>query len=390
VISATTSKGLTGKGVFDVAIVDPAVAFNRAWISNNTTEGITVFSDLLTDEWGQTDTFIERHQADQRQISNDNSILGSIFQSLTFARTAAEFEMNRLLGSDPSNPRLGQMRTLAGYVYLALAENFCSGVPLDDPNTGLTTSQLLSAATTRFGEAIGGPNSASYTGLARVGLARAQLYQGDRAGAAATAALVPPGFTFAATDLGDPAYTNIVYALNTQQHRLSVSSLEGTNGLPFRSSDPRVSWALGGLGFNAISQYYILLNYTSPTAPIMIATGTEARLIESEAALGNGDAGTFITILNSLRAGALAPVVDPGTPAARIDLLFSERAFWMFGTGHRLGDLRRLIAQYGRSASSVFPVGAYPIGGTYGTDANLPVPASARGASYSGCTDRSS
>jgi len=46
----------------------------------------------------------------------------------------------------------------------------------------------------------------------------------------------------------------------------------------------------------------------------------------------------------------LAALTDPGTAEARVDLLFRERAFWFFLTGHRQGDLRRLIRQYGRFA----------------------------------------
>ena len=55
----------------------------------------------------------------------------------------------------------------------------------------------------------------------------------------------------------------------------------------------------------------------------------------------------------------------------RIDLLFRERAFWLFGTGHRLGDLRRLVKHYGRDAESVFPSGAYHLGGKYDTATSL-------------------
>ena len=55
----------------------------------------------------------------------------------------------------------------------------------------------------------------------------------------------------------------------------------------------------------------------------------------------------------------LAPLTDPGTQAARVDLLFRERAFWMFGTGHRLGDMRRLVRQYSRAADTIYPRGAY-------------------------------
>jgi len=73
----------------------------------------------------------------------------------------------------------------------------------------------------------------------------------------------------------------------------------------------------------------------------------------------------------------LTPLTDPGaTPdtAARTNLTFRERAFWMYATGHRLGDLRRLVRQYGRGKETVFPTGTFFKGGVYGTDVTLPVP----------------
>ena len=70
----------------------------------------------------------------------------------------------------------------------------------------------------------------------------------------------------------------------------------------------------------------------------------------------------------------LGPLADPGVAAARVDLLFRERAFWLFGRGHRVGDLRRLIRQYGRPAESVFPTGDWRSGSPYGTQVAFPVP----------------
>jgi hypothetical protein len=43
-------------------------------------------------------------------------------------------------------------------------------------------------------------------------------------------------------------------------------------------------------------------------------------------------------------------------------------------TSHRLGDMRRLIREYGRHKNTVFPVGISPNGGTFGTDVSLPIP----------------
>ena len=60
--------------------------------------------------------------------------------------------------------------------------------------------------------------------------------------------------------------------------------------------------------------------------------------------------------------------------------MFRERAFWLYLSGHRLGDLRRMVRQYGRSADAVFPGGGgkpYIIngnnkGGVFGNEVNLP------------------
>ena len=84
----------------------------------------------------------------------------------------------------------------------------------------------------------------------------------------------------------------------------------------------------------------------------------------------------YLATLNAARAtkAGLSPLTDPGTAAARVDMLFRERAFWMYFTSHRLGDMRRLIRQYGRGTETVFPTGPYLHGGVYGTEVVL-VPA---------------
>ena len=85
----------------------------------------------------------------------------------------------------------------------------------------------------------------------------------------------------------------------------------------------------------------------------------------------------------------LAPLADPGTAAARVDLTFRERAFWLFFQGHRLGDLRRLIRQYGRSQDTVFPIGPYKNNGSFGTDVNVAVPSGEdNNPNFHGCLDR--
>ena len=85
--------------------------------------------------------------------------------------------------------------------------------------------------------------------------------------------------------------------------------------------------------------------------------------------------GPWLATLNALRAGAeLPPLEDPGNRDARVRMLFEERGRWLFGTGHRHGDLRRMVRQYGFSQEQVFPTGTFFKGGAYGTDVNFPIP----------------
>jgi hypothetical protein len=128
------------------------------------------------------------------------------------------------------------------------------------------------------------------------------------------------------------------------------------------------------------------MKYPDRATPATIADGVEARLIEAEAALKGGNAAGALATLNALRsdgallalrgypAGSLPPLTLQVGTAGQVDQLFKERAYWLFLTSHRIGDLRRLIWQYGRAANSVFPTGPYFKGGNYGTDVNSPVP----------------
>jgi len=172
----------------------------------------------------------------------------------------------------------------------------------------------------------------------------------------------------------------------------SVSDEEGGTGLPYRSAeDPRVPYFdEESPGLDNTTPQFTLLKYPEASASVVLADGIEARLIEAEALLQATDLDGMTTILSDLRAGQdLDPLAQPGTQDDAEDLLFSERAFWMFATGHRLGDMRRLIRQYGRSAEDVFPGGSYIKGGSYGDDVNLPMPQEeGNNPNFNGCLDR--
>jgi len=106
------------------------------------------------------------------------------------------------------------------------------------------------------------------------------------------------------------------------------------------------------------------------------------------------------TILNSLRTvrplsianyavPAMGTLAVPGSKAAAEALFFREKAFWTYGRGQRLPDLRRMIRIYGYTQDKVFPTGQYFKGGVYGTDVNLPIPSREQANPlFSACLDR--
>ena len=158
-----------------------------------------------------------------------------------------------------------------------------------------------------------------------------------------------------------------------------MSDHEGTNGLDFASAaDPRVPVTAPRPSRNdGVTPMVVALKYPTIDAPIPMVTGVEARLIEAEAALQANDVATWLQKLNDARATEpdLTPLTDPGDQTSRVDVTFRERAFWMYLTAHRLGDLRRLVRQYGRGKEAVYPTGAYHKQSlTRGTQATLIVP----------------
>ena len=88
----------------------------------------------------------------------------------------------------------------------------------------------------------------------------------------------------------------------------------------------------------------------------------------------------------------MAALPAPANHAAAIALFFREKAFWEFGRGFRLGDLRRMIRDYGYAAdgSQNFPIGPHYKGGVFGADLNLPVTTDEQvgNPNFTACIDR--
>jgi hypothetical protein len=319
-------------------------------------------------------------------------------QSLTFneygpigmhrVRTETEQAIDARLEFAPTpRARIGQLFATKGLAELFLGETSCNGTPLTDIKGStpvfsgpLTSDSILRVAISSFDSAlVYAADSARVLNLAKVGRGRALLNRGQYAQAAAAVTGVPTNYVYnAEATLAVANQINLIWNANNLK-TATVIDREGNNGLNFVSAaDPRVPTAANGVGTDGVTNVFIFTKYSGQASPIPMVTGIEARLIESEAALqanrnDTSPTGTgWLGILNTLRATAItpamAPLADPGSFNARVDLLFRERAFWLYGTGHRMGDLRRLLRQYGRAEAQTWPKGPYKAGVNYGDE----------------------
>jgi hypothetical protein len=388
--------------------------FGQAFAGNNGgTEGLALTYGLMSDEFFSGDTFGTRMDYDQRNTALDNSTLLGTFRAIQTARLGAHRAIDAITAvgatTEADDPRFGAMYNRIGMMFLLTAQGYCSGIPFSsvtggvvNPGLQLTTQEMLDSADFYFDRALAanaGTGAINHT-IATFMKARILMYRdpADYAGAAALVAGIPTSFRgLQEHSTANGNNENGIYVFNTQNERWTIAHQEGTNGLGFRSldgtgagvdpllADPRVPWkrdpdpaATGGLdmAFDNVTPQYDLLIYTARDNPSAFVKGEEARLIEAEALLDADDFAGWLAKLNELRAGVtgLAPLADPGTADGRVTLMFRERAFWLFATGNRLGDMRRMIRQYGRTAETVFPTGTHHKGPEYGTDVNFPVP----------------
>ena len=369
-------------------------------------DGHILLSGLMSDEFVLSTTPPTEQEVDQRRVFENNSTLSDLFLNMQRARTAAELAANalqRLSVLPDSEPGIPEMHSLAGYTYLFFGESFCSGVPFSrlDGDTliyglPLTTEQVFDTALARFDTALAHPglgqDDGTVTNLAAIGRARALLDLGLFSDAADAVADVPTEYQYVTEHAESPLkLQNAIWSYG-DGGLWSVSDVEGGVGLPYLTAeDPRVPFFdTEDVGLDGSTPQFTLLKYDTPGSSVVVADGIEARLIEAEALLHpNGFAGVT-NALNALRQTiGLGNLPQASSRDVAIDQLFSERAFWMFATGHRLGDMRRLIRQYGRAPDDVFPTGTYLKGGDYGEDVNLPIPITNRNNPNSnGCIDR--
>ena len=365
--------------------------------------GLNIATGLVTDEMlsarGGTEHMDSR--AVNEAVFPASSVWGLFGQANTQIIRAIRAVKEFVPDGATKVSQVAELYMLQGFTYILAGEAYCNGVPVGfvedeaNPTTQIVTNaQLFDMAIANFDTALttAAATDTKIRNAALVGKARALVDQKKYSDGAALLGPVTTDYVYNAL-FSNTTIINDVYDWMFATPNFGPSDKEGGVGLDYVSSkDPRIKVdATKTRPGQDGTPIWVQQMFTTGNAPVPLATGIEARLIEAEALLASGDATGWLNKLNVARATltGLAPLTDPGTAAARVDLLFRERAFWMYFTSHRIGDMRRLVRQYGRAQNTVFPSGNYFKGGVYGTDVNLP-PAQAErnNPDYKGCADR--
>ena len=386
-------------------------------------ESSWMFGGLLADEWSTSSTFIQNDETDQRVIKEDNGTITTQLRNLYRVRTRANESIAALTIAQPTlRALISEMYLARGFAEMQLALDFCNGIPISNGNASppvdgppLSNQQVFALAAASLDSAILFANGTDAQSVlmnrsAKVVRARVALALNDFATAGTLVTGLPTAFAYTHT-FSLTTSSNTLWGQGFSARRYSVGdSVEGnkrdifvTNAIPFSSAkDPRLPVTIPTTG--AINGQDGL-TYTRTTGmwlqltPVDVVNGIDARMVEAEVALKGGNTTQWLAIHNALRAAppklgeiqpaAMPALVDPGTTEGRISLHFREKAFWTFSRGHRLGDMRRLIRQYGRTELNTFPQGVHYKGGSYFKDMNLPIVTDERNnPNFKGCTDR--
>ena len=304
-----------------------------------------------------------------------NNQTPGIYNPLSTARWGADHALTNLTTwTDAEVPDrqalIARAATYSGFAYSMIGMSFCSAA--FDLGPEVQQAAIFPLAEAKFTTAIAAAQASQSTDLlnaAYVGRARARLFQGNKAGAATDAALVPAGFEFTTTnDATDNRLYNRVYSVTQRNGFYTVEGLSRNLTTEKGEVDPRSASKLTtAKPADARSAIWAPEKYANESAPIRMASYEEAQLILAEAQGG----AQAVAIINALRATAGLQAYTGPTDAASIqNLIVDERRRALFLEGFRNYDMQRFNVPFNPAVGVAFPIK----GGTYGNTRCLPLP----------------
>lgn len=359
------------------------------------------YTGLFTDEFILAGTFPTRLQVDERKVLSDNATMNGVYENIHVARFSADnlVEAAQGLVGDPDADQdlvataitFGQY--YGAYVRLLLAEMYCLSIlgGGDDTNPNYESTPVLpddrmQDALSLFQAAQASAASAGFSDIeiaARVGQGRANMWLGNYAAAASAMASVGTSFEYMSEySSNDPSQYNDVYNFTYsdggQVIRWTVG--DGTQSernferYPFYDEfvdagvldpDPPSSFT----SFNSSILVHLQMIYPPPlangepqipptasgqAAPMIAASGFEARITEAEVLYRAGDVAGAESAINALLTSGnnphgafFAPVDFTGDFETDIALIGYAYQAGLWITGHRMGFVRRVLRNDG-------------------------------------------
>lgn len=346
-----------------------------------------VVGGLMSGELLETTQTAARWSLDRRDADPSETLYSTgtceglgTYTPISVARGSADNVLTLLSGwTDQQVPDRTRLRATAeayaGYSRILLGELFCEAAI--DAGPRLSSADLFAQAEERLTSAITDARAAADANIlnfALVGRARARLDRGDKAGAAADAALVPAGFVYNMTaEIAPDRRSNRVYAQSNGRvvsvaaayRHLTVNGASGST-----IADPRV--VVQDAGRDASDNQtpmFAQTKYATGNTPIPIASYVEAQLILAEATGG----APGLAILNALRAGVGIGPIQGADIANLGPTIVQERARWLFLEGQHLFDTRRFNTPLTPAPGTPYSI-VYAKGGSYGSERCFPIP----------------
>jgi hypothetical protein len=357
---------------------------------------LALYTSFLTDELVDGHTYRPHRPWDLRELDSGDLTPGRYSAAHRLRGTADTLatKIAKLVDNPDADLSIAWARVYAGYSFIFLGEYFCaSPINAGEP---YTPDQLLAMGVERFDAAIAVAQAASSAGqdaeeadriinLARVGAARASLQMGDGTAAVQYAQQVPEDFIFWVDYTDNSGETNDFYDTVTTYDPEATGVRWAGIDPTYEVVDLRMPYSAERLPIMDTRHFYAPYQPSSFSGwvsgdavplsremDIRLASGLEARYIIQEVQ------GPTLEFLNERRAvgGQTALGALPADAAAE---LREQRRRDFFMDGHRLGDLRRYLDQYGVDE---FPSGTYPdpegdwtTTDEYGTSTCIPISA---------------
>ena len=342
----------------------------------------------LSDEMAGTGSYFDTGRMRRGVFDDEDS--ENAYQQIHEAAWSADRAWERLqdvLGDDAEGVLSARVFMLEGFAHRYMGELFCEVTydegPLE-PRSG-AFDRAIAAFETAIQHAGSDPDAAEFATAAHAGLAQAYVGLGDWSSAVAQASQVPTDFVLEAL-YNRNANQNLVF---NETHGRAEIGVYGTLAARFEGDqDPRAPFTKCGefvdrddpsqgvtstgapgctahQGADGLTAHWRQEKHDDWGSDVAVAKGTEMRLIEAEAALRQGDLGTFTARINDVRDFYdLEPIDQPAAvgelefPNAFDDawsILDAERWLTLWLEGRRLWDLHRWDHPFLNGGTVIYP-----------------------------------